>query len=207
MQKSTLTWQETKNGITIDCSLDFAIHPADSDTILLTIPGVDGSLDGYDNKYVRMANKAQVESGVTVVRIENPFITSFHWESNPRRILEYIRSNTATITRSQNQPRIKVVAHSAGASVIAKIAHEYDTITDLLLVNPAEALDADAIRVGLEKTQANVTVMFGSNDPSVRFAEGLKRDGHRVVILDGVDHHFSGDALDDFIDLPVEYLL
>lgn len=194
------------NGITIDCSLDIAIHPAESDSVLLTIPGVDGSLNGYENKYVRMVEAFQQRHGTAAVRIANPFITSFHWESNPRRILDYIAANTEHITGSVEQPRIKIVAHSAGASVIAKIAHEYGFISDLLLINPAQKLDSESIRQGLKKTHASVTVIFGSNDPSIAFANLLKEDGHKVRIVEGSDHYFSGEYLDNFISLPLKYL-
>lgn len=206
MTTDQLHWQETMNGVTIDCSLDIAIHPASSDTILLTIPGVDGSLDGYENKYIRMVEAVQTKYGVTAVRMANPFITSFHWESNIRRVLDYIIANAKTITGSTKQPNLKIVSHSAGASVLARIAHEYDFITDLLLINPAEKLDSDAIRAGLKQTKANVTIVFGEKDPSVSFSEPLRADGHRVAVIDGVDHNFSSDFLPVFINLPQGYL-
>lgn len=201
-----LEWQETMNSVTVDCSLDIGIHPADTDTVLLIVPGVDGSVNGYKDKYIRMAEQIQDKHGVAVVRIANPFISSFHWESNPRRILDYIAGNTNAITGGSEAPRIKIMAHSAGASIIARIAHEYDNITDILLVNPAEKLGGDAIRSGLKKTNANVTAIFGEKDPSLSFSEALQGDGHPVVVLEGIDHNFSGEHLQTFIDLPERYL-
>lgn len=201
-----LRWQETMNTVTVDCSLDIAIHPAESDTVLLIIPGVDGSVNGYEDKYIRIAEQIHGKHGIAVVRIANPFISSFHWESNPRRILDYIAANASTIAGSDKIPRIKVMAHSAGASIVARIAHEYDNITDILLVNPAQKLGGDAIRQGLKKTNAKVTVVFGEKDPSVSLSEPLQGDGHHVVVFEGVDHNFSGDSLSLYIDLPQEYL-
>lgn len=201
-----LNWQETMNSVTVDCSLDIGLHPAQSDTVLLIVPGVDGSVNGYEDKYIRIAEQVQDKHGVAVVRIANPFISSFHWESNPRRILDYIATNISVITGSSEISRIKVMAHSAGASIIARIAHEYDNITDILLVNPAQKLGGDAIRQGLRKTNANVTVIFGEKDPSVSLLEALQGDGHHVVVLEGVDHNFSGDFLSLYIGLPQEYL-
>lgn len=203
---NTLHWQETMNTVTVECSLDVAVHPAESDTVLLIIPGVDGSVHGYEDKYIRIAERMQDKYGVAVVRIGNPFISSFHWESNPRRILDYIASNISKITGSDRQPSIKVMAHSAGASIVARIAHEYDNITDLLLVNPAEKLGGDEIRSGLKKTNAKVTVVYGEKDPSVSFSEPLGDDGHTIVILDGVDHNFTDEHLQKFISLPMCYL-
>lgn len=195
------------NTVTVDCSLDIAVHSAESDTVLLIIPGVDGSVNGYEDKYIRIADQAQANRGVAVVRISNPFISSFHWESNPRRILDYISKNPRKITGNKGVPRIKIMAHSAGASIVARIAHEYDNITDILLVNPAEKLGGDDIRSGLKNTNAKVTVVFGEKDPSVSFSGPLQGDGHTVVILEGVDHNFSGEHLQDFIQLPTKYLI
>lgn len=201
-----LNWQETMNSVTIDCSLDIGIHPADTDTVFLIVPGVDGSVNGYKDKYIRMAERVQAEHNVAVVRIANPFVSSFHWESNFRRILDYIERNASEIIGSKKIPCIKVMAHSAGASIVARIAHEYGNITDILLVNPAQKLGADAIRNGLKQTSASVTVIFGEKDPSVSLSEPLQGDGHSVVVLEGVDHNFSGDFLTLYIDLPREYL-
>lgn len=180
----SLSWQETMNSVTIDCSLDIGVHPAQSDTVLLIIPGVDGSVNGYEDKYVRIANQAQSNHEVAVVRTSNPFISSFHWESNVRRILDYVSRHTHSITGSNKQSRIKVMAHSAGASIVARIAHEYDSITDILLINPAAKLASNAIRDGLKKTNARLTIIFGSEDPSVSLSEPLQDDGHTVVVLD-----------------------
>ena len=202
----TLYWQETMNSVTVDCSLDVGLHPAQSDTVLLIIPGVDGSVNGYEDKYIRIAEQMQDKHGVAVGRIANPFISSFHWESNPRRILDYIERNASIITGSSEVPRIKVMSHSAGESIIARIAHEYDNISDILLVNPAQKLGGDAIRQGLKKTNAKVTAVFGEKDPSVSFSEALQGDGHTVVVLEGIDHNFSGDYLQSFIELPERYL-
>ena len=68
--------------------------------------------------------------------MENPFVTSFHWESNIRHILEWIEQNKLDIC-SNDEYSLLVQAHSAGASVMASIAHEYPNIRKLLLINIA----------------------------------------------------------------------
>lgn len=202
-----LDWQESMNGVTIDCSLNIAIHSADSDTVLLTIPGVDGSLDGYEQKYIRMVERYQETYGTVAMRIENPFITSFHWESNPRHALEYILDNAREITGRDTTPKILVVAHSAGASVIAKIASEYPAIKAVLLINPAKKLLSPLdIEKGMGAIVERSSVVFGSNDPSVDMAHDLRNEWLKVHIVDGADHNFSGEYLDAFIHLPTRYL-
>lgn len=198
------------NGVTIDCSLDIAIHPADSKVVLLTVPGVDGSVDGYENKYVKIAENVQEQHGAAIVRIANPFITSYHWESNIRRALDYIMKHTEEIT-GHKDIEVRIMAHSAGAATVSQIAWEYPEITRILLINPATKLGFDKIKYGLsEFGGSKITVIFGSEDPSVNDAEELSKVDEsarmRTLILDGVDHHFSGDALKLFMQAPHSHL-
>lgn len=204
-----LEWQESMNDVTIDCSLDIAIHPANSKIVLLTVPGVDGSVDGYENKYNQIAETIQKKHGVAVVRIANPFITSFHWESNIRRALEYIETHMLEIT-GHKDIEIRIMAHSAGAAIVAQIAWEYPQITRILLINPATKLGIEKMKYGLAEFGGNkITVLFGSRDPSVADAKELSQSNEsarRIIVLDGVNHHFSGDALASFIQAPHSYL-
>ena len=206
-----IEWTEEMNGVKVDCSLDVAIHPTGSNTIFLTIPGVDGSVDGYKDKYLRIAESVQEENKVSVVRISNPFITSFHWESNIRKVLDYISINLPSITEG-NKAEIRVMAHSAGAAVIAQIAWEYPEIKRLLLVNPATKLGLDKMKLALSMFKGDdITVLFGSLDPSIDDVNGLASIEGRVPIntfvLEGIDHHFSGtDGLIQFIAAPKNHL-
>ena len=206
-----IEWTEEMNGVKVDCSLDIAIHPTKSNTILLTIPGVDGSVDGYKDKYLRIAESVQEENKVSVVRISNPFITSFHWESNIRKALDFISINLPAITEG-NKAEIRIMAHSAGAAVIAQIAWEYPEIKRLLLVNPATKLGLDKMKLGLSMFKGeDITVLYGSLDPAISDVNELNNIEGRVpvntFVLEGIDHHFSGtEGLIQFIAAPKNHL-
>lgn len=204
-----LEWQEHKNGITIDCSLDIAITPSKSNVVLLVIPGVDGSLDGYEDKYKRIAETIHEQHGVSVVRMSNPFISSFHWESNIRHILEFINNNKNDIAGS-NDIEIRIMAHSAGASVIAQLAYDYPSISKMLLINPATKLGADKIRQGLSSFAGYTTILIGSDDPSRAeahmIADQYKSSKVSTITVEDADHNFSGKAFAKFLNAPNEYL-
>lgn len=210
MKSHKLHWQESMNGVTIDCDLDIRIHPAKSSTILLLIPGVDGSVDGYKNKYVTITEQAQAKHNVAVVRMENPFVTSFHWESNIRRILEWIEQNKQVIC-SNDEYSLLVQAHSAGASVLASIAHEYPKIRKLLLINIAMRLKTDKVLAGLQKYDGDVTILMGDKDPSIPELEGIQFSENSTlaqkVIVENTDHDFSGDSFKLFLGAANTYLL
>lgn len=209
-QYELLTWQETKNGVTIDCSLDVAVHPAESNVIFVTIPGVDGSVDGYKNKYVDIANSVQGRHHAAVVRASNPFITSFHWESNLRNLLAYIRDNAERISGTAT-PGLYIMAHSAGAAITAQIAHEYPQIKRLLLVNIASKLGMSKILVGLSSFNGEqIAIVYGEHDPSITSINDFKQLKTKTIktvhTLPGIDHNFSSDTgLESFKQLPLQH--
>lgn len=196
----TLTWSEQKNEFKIDCSLDIFVSPAKNRTIFMTIPGVDGSIDGYKDKYKRITENVQNKNGFTFARMANPFISSLHWDSNIREMLEYLLSNKKEITGSDDI-EIHIMSHSAGAAVIAQIAWEYPEITKLLLVNTAFGLKPEKILKGIESFSGQVNFVFGSKDPSVGWTENLK-EKYNVRVIDGADHNFSDEYIETFIGLP-----
>jgi alpha/beta superfamily hydrolase len=199
MQTANLSWQAKHNGITINVSMDIRVHPCESKTIVLIIPGVDGSVDGYDNKYITMAEKIVKEQHKAVVRISNDFISSFHWEDNLKHALEYIEDNALDICKNSDYT-IEIIAHSAGASVAAWIAHEYRSIQKMVLINCAAKLQPERILDGLSQHKGDVTVVYGSKDPSKDFMQQLPTGTHHMII-EGADHFFSGSSLAEFINL------
>lgn len=210
MTSIRLEWQEDVNNILLDCSVDVTTHPSNNKVVLLTIPGVDGTVDGFMSKYVRIAEHINKKHGAAVVRMSNPFITSCHWEQNIRKTLSYIDDNSEMIA-GRNDIELRIMGHSAGAAVIAQIAWEYPFITRLLLVNPAVKLDLARIKQGLVEFGAEkTTILVGSADPSVadikllREAKGFR--ALRTEIAEGADHHFSGEAFQVFLQAPEIYL-
>ena len=209
MPTDKLEWKEQMNDVQIDCSIDVAIHHGRTNKILLIIPGVDGSVDGYQEKYKRIAQSANEKHGTSVVRISNPFITSYHWESNVRQILEFIRLNQRKISPDNNEPfDIRIMAHSAGASIVARIAWEYPDITNVLLINPAAKLGLDKIVYGLNNlNNQKATILFGEHDPSQQYVELLGvLPNTTAEIIEGADHNFSGDSFSIFMELADRHL-
>lgn len=103
------------------------------------------------------------------------------------------------------------MAHSAGAAIVAQIAWEYPEITWILLVNLATKLGIDMIQYGLSEFGGDrITVMFGSEDPSVGDVDEISKLSEaknvHTHILEGVDHNFSGKSLEAFIAAPALYL-
>jgi hypothetical protein len=193
--EQTLAWQPSYNGVVVDASMDVRIHPLASKRVVLILPGVDGSVDGYDSKYVMMADQA-LAMGYGVVRVSNAFISSFHWEDNLRQAIAYINTNSQEHF-SNSEVTISVIAHSAGASVTA---WEYPNIEKLILINMASKLKSERIALGLDRYEHDAHLVYGSKDPSVDFIDQLPGK-YKTTIIEGADHVFSGKHLEDFINL------
>jgi hypothetical protein len=63
MKTDRIFWTESRNGVSVDCDLDIVVHSAKNNVIVLTVPGVDESVDGYEQKYLRIAEFLQAEQG------------------------------------------------------------------------------------------------------------------------------------------------
>lgn len=150
-----------------------------------------------------MADRIVEKQNKAVVRVSNDFITSFHWEDNFRKAVQYINSNAKEYF-GNDEVAIEVVAHSAGASVTAWLAYEYPNIDKIILINLAADLKQDKIIDGLTKFKGSTNLIFGSEDLSFAFSTVMPAN-IKVTTIDGADHYFSGEHLKTFIKLP-DYL-
>lgn len=209
--KLSLNWIESKNDIELECVVDLRIMPGNN-KVLLTIPGVDGSVDGFENKYRDVAKQANQEHGYTTIQMSNPFISSFHWQSNIRQVLDYLHTNAKSLTgENENDLNVHVFAHSAGAATTLQLAWEYPTIKRILAVNPAAKLGIPHMEAGLRQFAGDkVVILVGSNDPShtevASMVKRINKSGTELIVREGADHYFSGEAFATFRDAPATHL-
>jgi predicted alpha/beta hydrolase family esterase len=206
----TIKWGERKNDFDIECSLDIFISPADSNIIMITVPGVDGSIDGFNDKYKHITEMVQNDHKVAIMRMSNPFISVYFWESNVRQALDYIVTNKKMIC-NHDDIEIYIMAHSAGAAIVAQIAWEYPEIAKLLLINPAAKLGFEKITKGIAKFGCHkTTILIGTKDPSFNEINGLSSLSEfkkiQIIKVEGADHNFSSNAFPIFMSSASKYL-
>ncbi len=193
-----LFFQSERNNITQEFQVEITLHKLKTDKIILIVPGVDGSVDGYKNKYVKLANYL-TENGIgAVVRMSNPYAFGFGWDLNLRQVLTYILENTNDICGS-DKPDIYIMGISAGAGAAAMIAWEYPEIKKLLLMEPAWQVGPDEIKQNLSKFEGELYVVVGSGDEALgekmgrKFIEHAPKTKHKeFYVIPNCDHHFSG---------------
>jgi pimeloyl-ACP methyl ester carboxylesterase len=137
--------------------------------------------------------------------MSNPFLSSFLWEDNVRHALKHIIDNSKKYFGTKDIG-ISIFAHSAGASVVAAIAHEYTQIKQMLLVNSAEKLMTDKQLNGIGAYKGKLAVVYGQKDPSIAFGHQLIQNANsnsRPVYktVPNADHNFAGVPITSFIKL------
>jgi predicted esterase YcpF (UPF0227 family) len=181
-------------------SIDLRFHPGISEHLVLIVPGVDGSVDGYQNKYVAMAERIQKACGATVIRMGNPMNLAHDHMRNLYEVMDYIEANFDTA-----HLKLDLIGHSLGGYMIGALAYSYDYVDQILMINPAVSLDREDFKSLAERKIQNNHVLIGSNDPSYKYRDEFAKYA-QVHIVDGADHYFSDKYLDDFIDAPNYYL-
>ncbi|WP_129735100.1 hypothetical protein [Candidatus Nanosyncoccus alces] len=183
-----------------DVNIEISIHDGTSDELLLIIPGVDGSLDGYKNKYLQIAENTNLNYGATVIRMSNPYNLGGYHLRNLFEVLDFVEKNY-----DMTQKRLHVLGHSLGAYMIGSVASMYDYIDKILLINPATLLDLNDYKsLKLRPKDSNI-ILIGEKDPSVEHIE-LFKDLGTVNIQRGADHHFSGSSFEDFLEATSKYI-
>lgn len=200
MRTTNITYTQAGAYFDDEVRIDLVIHEGGSDEIVLIIPGIDGSVDGYENKYLKMAEGIRRKNGATVIRMSNPHNLAGYHLRNLFEVMDYIEKNY-----DMSKSRLDMVAHSLGAYMVGTTASMYDYVDKVLLINPAIGLDIQSYENLKDRPKESNIFLIGENDPSLRYSDLFNSVGIVNIEL-GADHHFSGAAFDAFIEAPVKYL-
>ena len=177
-----------------------------NNNVLMIIVGINGSINGYMNKYFWIAKKANEIYGYTVFIFANDLMS---W-TNPKEffnaIMNYIRENMV----NKAEIKINIFGNSAGGSLAAFYSWEYPEIKNILLVNPPLNDMWELSINGLRAFTGYATLVFGQYDPNCKVAELFTQNEYsdifkNIILVKGANHEFRG-MIKEFIDLPFFYL-
>ena len=144
-----------------------AIHPNQSRRIIINAPGVLGDIDGYSEKYKKLATHIQSEGLGAVVRTGG---WNYMEEPSPdvpiRAALQYTRGHAWEIC-GDPKPEVMLMGFSSGASAIAGTAHEFPEVKRVLLYAPSGDMGQEAVRQGLRDFHGEVYIVIGDQDEVV----------------------------------------
>jgi len=185
----------------IEIDIEIAVHKANSHKVIINYPGSGGHIDGYNNKYLTLAEHMQNKIG-SVVRMWNKNIPGVNYSQllreNLKTVIEYVISNSYKICGS-NQPTIYLMGFSDGAGAIPTVAHLYPEVEKILLLAPSFGAGWKEIHKGLKQYKNDLYVVIGSNDKIVGTKNGqIFKDiaeSSRLNLLEVIpncDHQFKG---------------
>ena len=172
-----------------------------NNTIVFIKSGQNGSIYGYNNKYIKMAKRLNKKYKCTVICSSNPFDGN-----NP---LDNAFTVIEKYTSKFEDYKVYYLGFSNGALIGAYFGINYPKIKRMLLVNMPLIYDINLIKNNLNNfNNEKVTIVYGSLDYSINLLENIKDiKSNRVdikVILNE-DHYFSKDE-EDFYSLTEKYL-
>ena len=186
-----------------DSVIDYGIVNGNS-TIVFIKAGQDGSMCGYKNKYLRMANDINDKYGYTVICSSNPY-NGVNPLDDAMEVINSYCSN-----KGYKDHEIYYIGHSCGGLIGLWYGVNYPKIKRILSVNAPLMYNWHNTKDSIKRFKGDrLTLVYGSLDQSINYTELVKPLESGIVkleIIEGQDHHFSKND-DDFYNLPFKFLI
>lgn len=183
-------------------NIQAAIHPHTSGIITISVPGITGTPDGWENKYGKLADIVQAK-GSAVVRMDNEYAGEPYpgtMLNNFDHVMNYAFRNAKEICGSEN-PTIYLMGWSAGASTIAAEAHTFGEVEKILLMAPSGDAGMQPVTEGLEKFSGEVYIAIGEHDEIVGSSAGqtfydlsIGASKRELITIPDCGHQFIGET-------------
>ena len=172
-----------------------------NNTIVFIKAGQNGSLYGYQNKYVRMANNLNKKYGCSVICSSNPFDGENPLDNAMEVIEEY--------TQKFDDYKIYYLGYSNGALIGAWYGINYPKIKRMALINGPLMYNFHKTKEGaLSFKGESINFIYGEYDQSIEYTvllKAIENEKIKVFIEKGQDHHFSKSD-EEFQKIPEKYL-
>ena len=197
---TTIKYIQEGNYFNDEVIIEVSTIEGQSDIILLIVPGIDGSVDGYKNKYKTIAENINSRFGATVIRMSNPSNMAGLHLRNLFEVLEFIENTYDLSTKT-----LYIMGHSLGAYMTSIVSLIFDYIDKILIINPATLIDNDIFDDLSQRPRQLNIFLISEQDPSFKLVDKFKEVG-TVYIQPTADHHFSGQSFEVFLSAPEKYL-
>jgi hypothetical protein len=192
-------------------SFEISIHKLVSKNIVIIYPGANGSKDGYQNKYLRMAEKLVSANVGAVIRTPNTYMIGNWWTTCLEIVINYAINNSTYICGTE-KPDLYLVGHSVGAGAIDLVSNAYDEIKKLLMTSPAPLRRNNIVQHGIEEFEGELSVFIPENDRAIPREDAMQfynlavnAEKRNLEIVNDCDHEWSGEKnLEYFINLPTK---
>ena len=148
--------------------------------------GRGGSINGYNNKYVNLANKLRNKFGYSIVISANPQDSVCVLKEELEAIKTYI----------SDYEEVFFIGISNGSLIGAQQGYLNEEITKMLLINGPLMINWPKTKKGIEKFKGEIVEMlYGTKDPSYGYFDILNCiNSERLKFrkIENADHNFKG---------------
>lgn len=159
--------------------------------------GLGGDFRGYDNKYVKIAQRLNDKYGCSVVSVSNPNVKSHTFVHDKKVIEDFI------LAGDYNSPKLYFFGHSNGGVKGLELASSGIIFKRMILVNmPLMINFHKTIKMINSIPNTEVLTVYGEKDPSFAYLPFLHEKGANLMVssVPNADHNFKG-MMDEFISL------
>lgn len=159
--------------------------------------GMGGSYLGYEDKYLKIANRLHDKYGCSVICVSNPV---------PLPIcVDQTILNTFIKERGIDKPKMFFFGHSNGGAKGLELAASGVPFKRMVLVNMPLMFNFHKTLQWIESiAETDIVTVYGEIDPSYRyipFLENRKLDNVEIIEVAGADHNFKG-MMQEFLEFP-----
>jgi hypothetical protein len=192
-----------------ETAIEINIHSLNSDNVIINLPGFGGDINGYSNKYNKLAEYLVENQLGAVVRMGNIIFPNEEYGQSIvnqlETVIDFILKYSEYICTRKN-PNIYIIGTSAGAGATALVAYKYAQIKKILLVAPAagNVRNYGNALQELMKFTGDVAIIIGEKDDVVGVGSGRSfkfyaEDSENIHSLKYIeipfcDHQFKGET-------------
>lgn len=168
-----------------------------NEKIIFIKVGADGSIRGYQDKYLKMAYRGHERLGATVICASNPYIEQGHLEADMDKISE------VAADCGFSDYEVYFVGTSDGGYHNLLLAQRVTQTVKFLGIN-VSLVDEDGFVEKLQKIpNVKKLLVYGKEDDDYEFVptlQALECENLEILTVEGADHEFT-DMVDEFIAL------
>lgn len=191
-----LSYEKTMIKTVAGEEIEYGILYGNANIVFIKV-GADGSIRGYQDKYLKMAHRVHDRLGATVICASNPYIEHGHLDADQTVISEVAAECGFA------DYEVYFVGTSDGGYHNLLLAKQVPQTVKLLGIN-ASLIDVDGFVEKLQEIPyVKKLLVYGTEDDDydcVSVLQALKCANLEIKTIDGADHEFS-DMVSSFIAL------
>lgn len=193
---SQLSYDKTSSKTVFGEKISYGIVYGNEKIVFIKV-GADGSIRGYQDKYLKMAHRVHDRLGATVVCASNPYIEHGHLGADQSMI------SKVAAECGFSDYEVYFVGTSDGGYHNLLLAQQVPHTVKLLGINPSLSTTDDLLEQLRKIPQVKKVLVYGTEDEDFECVPLLQRldcENLEILTVEGADRGFTG-MVDEFIAL------